>query len=351
MSPKKIKVAILGATGSVGQKFIELLSDHPWFEINELAASDRSAGKKYSDAVNWVMQSSLRPDIADKTVLKCEPVLESRIIFSALDAGVAGTIEEDFARAGYVVISNARNHRFDEDVPLIIPEVNGNHLEMIKYQNYGNGAIVTNPNCSTIGLAMALKPLEDNFGIESLNVVTMQAISGGGYPGVPSMDILDNVIPFIGGEEEKMEKEPLKILGTVNNGKVKYADIKISAQCNRVSVIDGHTECVQVKLKKKTTKEEIIKIWNSFSADPQKLNLPFAPVTPIVYLEGDKYPQPRMHRNLGNGMTVSAGRLRECLLFDYKFVVLSHNTVRGAAGGTILIAELMKAKGYLDKYL
>jgi aspartate-semialdehyde dehydrogenase len=351
MNDKKIKVAILGATGSVGQKFVELLSDHPWFEINELAASDRSAGKKYSEAVNWIMQTPLQAELANKTVLKCEPNLESKIIFSALDANVAGTIEEDFARAGYVVISNARNHRFDEDVPLMIPEVNGDHLEMVKYQNFGAGAIVTNPNCSTIGLAMALKPLAYNFGIDALNVVTMQAISGGGYPGVPSMDILDNVIPFIGGEEEKMEREPLKILGSINKGRVEFANIKISAQCNRVSVIDGHTECVQVNLKKKTSKEEIIKVWNSFVADPQKLNLPFAPKNPIIYLDEDKYPQPRMHRNLGNGMSVSIGRLRECSLFDYKFVILSHNTVRGAAGGTILIAELMKAKGYLEKYL
>lgn len=351
MSENKIKVAILGATGSVGQKFIELLTDHPWFEIHELAASDRSAGKKYSEAVNWVMQTPLRTDIAGKTVLKCEPILESKIIFSALDANVAGTIEEEFARAGYVVISNARNHRFDKEVPLLVPEVNGDHLEMIKYQDYGDGAIVTNPNCSTIGLAMALKPLADNFGIDSVNVVTMQAVSGGGYPGVPSMDILDNVIPFIGGEEDKMEREPLKILGMIDNGKVKFADVKISAQCNRVSVIDGHTECVQIKLKKKTLKDDIIKTWNNFTGEPQRLNLPSAPGKPIIYLEGEKYPQPRMHRNLGKGMSVSIGRLRECSLFDYKFVVLSHNTIRGAAGGTILIAELMKAKGYLEKYL
>jgi len=351
MNDKKIKVAILGATGSVGQKFIELLTDHPWFIIHELAASDRSAGKKYSEAVNWVMQIPLRIDLAGKIVQKCEPTLESKIVFSALDANVAGTIEEEFARAGYVVISNARNHRFDEDVPLIVPEVNGDHLEMVKYQNYGNGAIVTNPNCSTIGLAMALKPLADNFGVEAVNVVTMQAISGGGYPGVPSMDILDNVIPFIGGEEEKMEKEPRKILGLLRMNKIEYAQMTISAQCNRVGVIDGHTECVQIKLKKRIAIEEIIKVWNNFSGEPQKLNLPSAPARPIIYLEGEKYPQPKMHRNLGNGMSVSIGRLRECSLFDYKFVVLSHNTVRGAAGGTILIAELMKAKGYLEKYL
>ncbi len=348
MSDNKIKVSILGATGSVGQKFIELLSNHPWFEIHELAASDRSAGKKYSEAVNWVMQIPLKADIAGKTVLKCEPTLESKIIFSALDANVAGTIEEEFAKAGYVVISNARNHRFDDDVPLIVPEINSDHLELVKIQKFGKGAIVTNPNCSTIGLVMALKPLADDFGIDSVNVVTMQAISGGGYPGVPSMDILDNVIPFIGGEEDKMEREPLKILGMIDNGKVKFADVKISAQCNRVSVIDGHTECVQIKLKKKTLKDDIIKTWNNFTGEPQRLNLPSAPGKPIIYLEGEKYPQPRMHRNLGNGMSVSIGRLRECSLFDYKFVVLSHNTIRGAAGGTILIAELMKSKGYLD---
>lgn len=345
---RKTNVAILGATGSVGQKFIELLSNHPWFEIAELAASDKSAGKKYSDAVNWVMQTTLNKKIASMEVLKCKPNLKSKIAFSALDASVAGTIEEDFAKAGYIVISNARNHRFDNDVPLMVPEINSDHLELVKVQKFGKGAIVTNPNCSTIGLVMALKPLADKFGIESVNVVTMQAISGGGYPGVPSMDIIDNVIPFIGGEEEKMEKEPRKILGSLSGDKIDYAHMTISAQCNRVSVIDGHTEAVQVKLKKKISKEEIINAWNNFSGEPQKLNLPFAPAKPIIYLEGEKYPQPKLHRNLGNGMSVSIGRLRECPLFDYKFVVLSHNTVRGAAGGTILIAELMKAKGYLD---
>lgn len=351
MKNKKIKIAILGATGSVGQKFIELLADHPWFEVYELAASEKSAGKKYSDAVNWVMQSQLRKDVGEKVIVNCIPVLESKIVFSALDASVAGEIEEDFAKAGYVVISNARNHRFDENVPLMVPEINSEHLGLVAMQKFGNGVIVTNPNCSTIGLVMALKPLHDNFGIESVNVVTMQAVSGGGYPGVPSMDIIDNVIPFIGGEEEKMEKEPRKILGSVSGNKIEYSDINISAQCNRVAVLDGHTECVQVKLKKKASKEEIINSWNNFSGDPQKLNLPFAPQQPVIYLETEKYPQPKLHRNLGNGMAVSIGRLRECNLFDYKFVVLSHNTIRGAAGGTILIAELMKAKGYLDKYL
>lgn len=349
---QKIKVAILGATGSVGQKFIELLSDHPWFEINELAASEKSAGKKYKDAVNWIMQTPIRNETAEKVIVTCEPNLESKIVFSALDASVAGTIEEEFARAGYLVISNARNHRFNDSVPLIIPEVNSDHLELLRHQKFSKGGIVTNPNCSTIGLVLALKPLVDNFGIDELNVVTMQAISGAGYPGIASMDILDNVIPFIGGEEDKMEKEPLKILGSLNSeGGIDFSNIRISAQCNRVGVIDGHTECVQIKLKEKTTKEKLIDCWNSFSSLPQKLNLPYAPKKPTIYFDEDKYPQPKLHRNLGNGMSVAIGRLRECSLFDYKFVILSHNTVRGAAGGTILIAELMKSKGYLDKYL
>lgn len=351
MSNNKINVAILGATGSVGQKFVELLSNHPWFNIAELAASDRSAGKKYSEATNWIMQAQLDKNIAEMIVQSCEPNLKSKIVFSALDASVAGEIEESFAKNGYVVISNARNHRFDEDVPLVIPEVNPEHLDLIFQQKFGSGCIVTNPNCSTIGLVMALKPLHDKFGIEAVNVVTMQAVSGGGYPGVPSMDIIDNVIPFIGGEEDKMEKEPKKILGTLNNNKIDYADFKISASCNRVPVIDGHAEVVQVKFKSKPTKDEIINAWKNFSSEPQKLNLPFAPLNPTIYLENEKYPQPKLHRNLDKGMAVSIGRLRDCSILDYKFVVLSHNTIRGAAGGTILIAELLKAKGYLEKYL
>lgn len=345
---KKIGVAILGATGSVGQKFLELLSNHPLFEVKELAASEKSAGKKYKDAANWIMQKSLPKHFAEMTVKDCQPNLDSKIVFSALDASVAGEIEEDFAKAGYMVISNARNHRYDPNVPLIIPEVNPDHLNMIKYQNYGSGAIITNPNCSTIGLVLALKPIHESFGIESLNVVTLQAISGAGYPGLPSMDIIDNSIPFIGGEEPKMEKEPLKILGKINSkGQVDFANIKISAQCNRVAVNDGHLECVQVELKNKPSIEEMINSWVNFKAEPQTLNLPSAPKQPIYYFNEDKYPQPKIHRNLENGMAAAVGRLRECPIFDYKFVVLSHNTVRGAAGGTILIAELLHAKGYL----
>lgn len=347
MNTQKIPVGILGATGSVGQRFLELLSNHPWFEVVELAASNKSAGKKYSEATNWIMQSPLPEKFANMIVKKCEPNFDAKIIFSGLDASVAGEIETAFAEAGYYVISNARNHRFDDDVPLMIPEVNSDHLELLKSQKY-KGGIVTNPNCSTIGLALALKPLHDNFGIEVVNVVTMQAVSGAGYPGLPSMDIIDNVIPFISGEEKKMETEPLKILGKFNSNKIEFADFKISAQCNRVAVIDGHTECVQVKLKTKTTVEEIIKVWKEFKSIPQELGLPSAPENPIVYFYEEKYPQPKVHRYIEKGMATSIGRLRECPIFDFKFVILSHNTIRGAAGGTILIAELMKAKGYIQ---
>jgi aspartate-semialdehyde dehydrogenase len=344
----KIPVAILGATGSVGQKFIELLTNHPWFEITELAASERSANKKYSEATKWVMSSRLKPELAGMEVKLCKPTLNSKLVFSALDASVAGEVETEFANNGYFVISNAKNHRFDEDVPLLIPEVNYNHLEIIKGKN---GAIVTNPNCSTIGLTLAIKPLFDAFGIEQLNVVTMQAVSGGGYPGVPSLDILGNVVPFISGEEEKMKTEPLKILGSLKDNKIEHANFTISAQCNRVPVIDGHLETVQIKFKSKPTKNEIIEVWKNFKSLPQKLELPFAPKQPIYYFEEDHLPQPRLNSNLEKGMAVSVGRLREDEIFDYKFVVLSHNTVRGAAGGTLLAAELMKAQNYLNGIL
>jgi aspartate-semialdehyde dehydrogenase len=345
---KKITVAILGATGSVGQKFIELLSNHPWFEIVELAASERSAGKKYKNAAAWVMASRLKDEIGNIAVKSCKPNLDAKLVFSALDSSVAGEIETEFAESGYFVISNSKNHRFDNDVPLIIPEVNHDHLRLIENKK---GAIITNPNCSTIGLTLAIKPLHDAFGIELLNVVTMQAISGGGYPGVPSMDILGNVVPFIDGEEEKMISEPLKILGNLNNNEIEPVNIKISAQCNRIPVIDGHLETVQIKFKNKPQKDEIINVWKKFKSLPQELNLPSAPIQPIYYFREDHLPQPRLNSNLENGMAVSVGRLRECEIFDYKFVVLSHNTIRGAAGGTLLTAELMKTNGYFDGIL
>ena len=344
----KIPVGVLGATGSVGQKFIELLSNHPWFEVAEVAASERSAGKLYKDAVNWILSSSIPSRIANLTVKDCLPDLDSKIVFSGLDSSVAGGIESDFAKKGFIVVSNSKNHRMDKDVPLLVPEINPTHLELIKTQNYKGGCIVTNPNCSTIGLVLALKPLYDNFGLDTVNVVTMQALSGAGYPGVSSLDIIDNVIPFISGEEGKLESEPLKILGYLNTHEIINTDLKISAQCNRVAVADGHLECVQVKLKNKASEEDIIEAWKNFSGEPQKLNLPTAPLKPIYYFSEDKYPQPKIHRNLDKSMAVSVGRLRKDSLLDYKFIVLSHNTVRGAAGGAILCAELMIAKGYIE---
>jgi len=349
----KIPVGILGATGSVGQKFIELLAEHPWFEIAALAASERSAGKTYQEAVHWFMSKPLPTHIAALPVQPCEPNLPCRIVFSGLDASVAGEIETNFAKAGYIVISNSRNHRYDSDVPILVPEVNPEHLAVIGSQSYGKGAIITNPNCSATGLVVALKPLLDTFGLEAVSVVTMQAISGAGYPGVASLDIVDNVVPFIGGEEPKLESEPQKILGKLVNGHFEPAPFKVSASCNRVAVIDGHTECVAVKLGCKPQADEIIAAWRDFQGEPQRLKLPSAPEKPLCYFEENAYPQPKLHRQLGNGMTVSLGRLRECPILDYKFVVLSHNTVRGAAGGAILNAELFVAKGGSEtlKYL
>lgn len=345
---KKIPVGILGATGMVGQKFIELLSDHPWFEIVSLAASERSQGKAYRDAVKWRLSSPLPEKIGKMKVQACLPKLPCQIIFSGLDSDVAGEIEETFAHAGYSIISNSSNHRMDPEVPLLIPEVNSNHLELVKFQRFSPGMIVTNPNCSVIGLATALKPLEDIFGVEKVHVVTLQAISGAGYPGVASFDILDNVIPFISGEEEKVETEPLKILGKFKNKKVQFHGMQMSAQCNRVAVIDGHMACVSLKLKKEVTSKEIIQAWENFSGEPQALNLPMAPKNPIHYFTDERHPQPKLHRHLDKGMAVSIGRLRECPLLDWKFVILSHNTVRGAAGCAILNAELMVKKGLIN---
>jgi len=345
-SSKKIPVGILGATGSVGQKFIELLIDHPWFEIKELAASESSAGRKYKDAVDWFLSTPIPEQTAGIEVKKCEPNLDCKIVFSGLDSSIAGEVEIEFAKNGYVVISNSRNHRMDKDVPLLIPEINPEHIELIKKQKYGEGFIVTNPNCSTIGLALALKPLIDNFGVESVNVVTMQAISGAGNPKKVKLDIDDNVIPFIYGEEEKMETEPLKIFGELNLDGISFADFQINAQCNRVNVSDGHLETVQVKLKNKAAAEDVIISWRNFTSEPQTLKLPSAPKYPIHYFDEDDFPQTKRHRNIENGMAASIGRLRADKFFDYKFVVLSHNTVRGAAGGAILCAELLKENGY-----
>jgi len=344
---EKIPVGILGATGAVGQKFVQLLSSHPWFCVKALAASERSAGKSYREAVNWLMPAPLSIEMGNMPVLPCVPNLPCSIVFSALDASVAGEIEKSFAEAGYIVISNSRNFRTDPAVPLLIPEINIAHLDLLHYQPFGKGKIVTNPNCSVCGLALSLKPLDDQFGVEEVHVVTMQAISGAGYPGVASLDILDNVIPFISGEEEKVENEPLKIFGVLKDKAIENRTIKISAHCNRVPVSDGHLECVSVKLKGNPSREEIIECWNQFSALPQAWRLPMAPVRPLHYFHDEAYPQAKRHRELDKGMGVAIGRLRKCPLMDFKYVILSHNTIRGAAGGTILIAETMVKKGFV----
>lgn len=340
----KISVAVLGATGSVGQKFVQLLANHPWFEVKEVVASARSAGKRYDAAANWFLEGAIPKNVAGLIVKTTSEKLQSKLLFSGMDAAVAGEAETDYARRGHMVVSNSKNHRFDADVPLMIPEVNADHLALLQQQNYGSGKIITNPNCSTIGAVMALKPLQDAFGLEAVNIVTMQALSGAGVPGVSSLTILDNVVPHIGGEEAKIESEPLKILGTFNSGKIEHAALKISAQCNRVSVIDGHLEAIQVKLKKKPSAQEMIAVWQNFKGVPQELKLPSAPAQPIHYFTDPAFPQPRLHRELEGGMAVSVGGLRACNLFDFKFNVLSHNTVRGAAGGAILCAELLREK-------
>ena len=343
----KIEVGVLGATGSVGQKFIQLLNNHPNFMLKEVAASEKSAGKKYSDAVNWTLPEIISDATSKLKVKSVNGSLNSRLLFSALDSSIAGEVEERYAKKGHIVVSNSKNHRWDENVPLLIPEVNPDHLKLIKYQKFNGGAIVTNPNCSTIGLVIALKPVFDSFGISEVNVVTMQALSGAGYPGVSSLDIIDNVIPFISGEEDKLETEPKKILGKFSGRKIDFANIKVSAQTHRVAVKDGHLEAVQIKLKNKATAEEMIEVWNNFFAIPQKLKLHSAPLKLIHYFSEEKYPQPKLHRDIDKGMAVSIGRLRKCNLFDFKFEVLSHNTVRGAAGGSILCAELMLAENYI----
>lgn len=316
---EKIPVTILGATGTVGQQFISLLDDHPWFEIATLAASERSVGKKYGEVVNWLQPKLLPKRIAEMEVQPCVPETPGTLAFSGLDSSVAGEIETAFAEAGCIVVSNSRNHRMDPQVPLLVPEVNSEHLQLVKIKhNAKKGFIVTNPNCCVVGLVMALKPLLA-FGIEQVHVVTLQAISGAGYPGVPSLDILDNVIPFISGEENKLETEPGKILGDYVNGSIKTWPGIISAQCNRVPVTDGHMECVSVKLRKKVSLNEIKDSWKEFRSFPQELQLPFAAPQPIRYFEEEKYPQPKLHRLLNRGMSLSIGRLQKCPLLDYKY--------------------------------
>jgi len=346
---EKIPVGILGATGTVGQRFIQLLEGHPWFDVTWLAASDRSAGKSYSGAMKWRLATPLPENIANMPVSPATPEDAPRLIFAALDSAAASELEPLFAASGRAVVSNSSSFRMVADVPLVIPEVNGDHLKLLQTQKWSRkgGMIVTNPNCSAIGLVMALAPLHRRFGVEKVFVTTMQAVSGAGYPGVASLDILGNVIPYISSEEEKMEAETRKLLGTLNGDGVALADITISAHCNRVAVEDGHTESVSVKLRSPARPEEIIAAWNEFIGLPQKLKLPNAPERPVVYEPALDRPQPRLDIHRGAGMTAVIGRLRPCSLFDWKFTVLSHNTIRGAAGAALLNGELLKALGYV----
>jgi aspartate-semialdehyde dehydrogenase len=348
---KKIEVGVLGATGMVGQHFVKFLQNHPWFELTWAGASDRSAGKKYSDATQWRLEGAMPEKVAGLTVQECVPGNAPRLVFSATDASVATEIERAFAQAGHVVVSNSRNHRMDSDVPLLVPEVNADHLKLIPPQQAARGwkgQIVTNPNCSTVVLTMALGPLKQ-FGIQRVVVTTMQAISGAGYPGVPSMDITANVIPFIGGEEEKMEQETQKILGELAGDHVEPLAAGVSAHCNRVQVVDGHTEAVSVDLASKPDIAALIDAINNFRGLPQERNLPSAPAQPVVYMPERDRPQPRRDASRGNGMTAFVGRLRACPVLGYKFIALGHNTIRGAAGAAVLNAELMHSEGWLEK--
>ena len=350
MSQPKIPVGILGATGVVGQRFLQLLEEHPWFEVAWLAASDRSEGKKYEDAVRWRLKTSIPEHVGKMPVSPAGPEGAPRVIFAALDSGIARELEPKFAEAGCAVVSNSSAFRMQQDVPLVIPEVNPDHLALIEQQGWrkkSGGYLVTNPNCSAIGLVVALAPLHERFGVESLFVTTMQAVSGAGYPGVASLDILGNVIPFIKNEEEKMEEETRKLLGKLNGHAVEDAGFSMTAHCNRVAVEDGHTESVSVKLKKKASADEIVAAFSEFRSKPYELGCPLAPERPLVYDPAPDRPQPRFDLDRGNGMTVSVGRLRPCGVLDYKFTVLSHNTIRGAAGAALLNAELLKVQGYL----
>ena len=350
MSQQKIPVGILGATGVVGQRFIQMLEHHPWFQVAWLAASDRSAGQTYGEAARWRLKTPIPEPVRSMKVSNAAPDGAPRIIFAALDAGIARELEPQFAAAGCAVVSNSSAFRMQEDVPLIIPEVNADHLALIEHQSWrkrSGGYIVTNPNCSAIGLVVALAPLHRKFGIESLFVTTMQAVSGAGYPGVASLDILGNVIPYIAKEEEKMEEETRKLLGTLSSKHIEMAGFAMTAHCNRVAVEDGHTESVSIKLKKKASQEEIIEALDSFQSTPQELKLPLAPQQPLLYDPTPDRPQPRFDVDRGHGMTVSVGRLRPCGVLDYKFTVLSHNTIRGAAGAALLNAELLKVSGLL----
>jgi len=345
----KIPVGVLGATGMVGQHFVKFLQNHPLFELAWAGASDRSAGKKYSEATSWRLEGAMPEAAANLTVDECKPGNAPKLVFSATDSSVATEIEQSFARAGHLVVSNSKNHRMDADVPLLVPEINAAHLEIAKRQKQTrgwDGMIVTNPNCSTVVLTMALDPLK-SFGIKRVIVTTLQAISGAGYPGVPSVDINANVVPYIGGEEDKLETETQKILGDIAGGQFVPLAATVSAHCNRVPVLDGHLATVSVQFANKPSPADIRAAFDRYQGVLQHRNLPSAPKRPVIYMEQQDRPQPRRDVERERGMAVFVGRLRECPVFDYKFIALGHNTVRGAAGAAVLNGELMHSEGLL----
>ena len=348
---KKTKVGVLGATGAVGQRFVQLLDGHPWFKLAAVAASERSAGRSYGDACAWKLDTPMPAAARALVVQPTEPKLDCDVVFSALDANVAGPAEEAFAAAGCAVLSNARNHRMAEDVPLLVPEVNPDHAALIAVQRKKRGwkgFIATNPNCSTATLVLALAPLQRSFGVTAVAVTTLQAISGAGYPGIPALDIVGNVVPFIAGEEEKIERETQKILGRLNSGAVEPLAAVVSAQTTRVPVVDGHTESVFVTLARDPGLDAVRDAFRSFRGVPQERHLPSAPEHPVLLLDAEDRPQPRLDIGLERGMASVVGRVRACPLMGYKFVVLGHNTIRGAAGAAILNAELLQAEGFLS---
>ena len=348
---KKMNVAVLGASGSVGQRYVELLADHPQFQVAEVVGSERSAGRVYGEYADWRLSAAPPSTVAGMTLKHPEEPLNSPIVFCSLPGGIARETELRLAADGHYVFSNARDNRMADDIPLMIPEVNAAHAAALEVQQrnrgFAKGFVVTNPNCSTIHLVLALKPIWDAFGIQQCMVTTMQAVSGAGYPGVPSLDMIDNVVPFIGGEEEKMESESRKLLGTFNGASFEHAEIAMSAQCNRVPVRHGHMETVNLKLGKKASPDEVIEVLRAFRGRPQELSLPSAPECPIVVSDREDRPQPILDREVERGMSSVVGRVRECSIFDIKFVVLGHNTIRGAAGASILNAEMLLADGHI----
>ena len=347
---KKIEVGILGATGTVGQRFVQLLENHPWFELKWLGASDRSAGKSYREATSWQLEGQPPADVAERAVEECVPGRGPRLVFSSMSGSLAGEIERDFAAAGHVVVSNSSHYRMTPDVPLLVPEINPDHLSLLAVQRRERGwegGIVTNPNCAAVVLVIPLAALLP-FGIRRVAVTTFQAVSGAGYPGVPSLDILGNVIPYIGGDEEKkLETEPQKILGELAGDHIRPLPFTMSASCNRVPSIDGHLISASVEFERRPEREEILEALAAFSGLPQERGLPSAPKRPIHYMEAPDRPQPRKDAGLERGMATAVGRLRECNHFHWKFAALSHNVLRGAAGAALLNAELMKSEGLI----